>query len=270
MIKLLRSCSKRSSHRFSRKAVIVLTFLGSVSALLILVLAVSILLQRAKKSKPVKLENPKPEFPPVVLKRFQKWNYKMLLVPSAKIHYWSKQFEYCVQGSAGRWAAYSFAGALDYLHSGYDFPIVHCDLKPSNILLDGDWVAHVSDFGTARMMDVHFQDGSSLSSSSAFEGTIGYLAPVAQLINFSLFTWPRGIRNVTTKVDDFSFGMVVMEFLTKRRPTGLMEEDGLPVSLRQLVEKVLASGIKGILQVLDPMLALNVSREQMEALQEHL
>lgn len=69
-------------------------------------------------------------------------------------------------------------------------------------------------------------------------------------------------------MDVFSFGIVVMEFLTKRRPTGLMEEEGLPASLRQLVEKALASGTKGILQVLDPVLASNVSKEQTEALED--
>lgn len=76
------------------------------------------------------------------------------------------------------------------------------------------------------------------------------------------------MRNVTTKVDVFSFGIVVMEFLTKQRPTGLMEEDGLPVSLRQRVEKSLATGTKGVLQVLDPMLASNDSNKQMEAVEE--
>lgn len=73
------------------------------------------------------------------------------------------------------------------------------------------------------------------------------------------------MRNVTTKVDVFSFGIVVMEFLTKRRPTGLNEEHGLPVSLRQLVEKAVSDGIKGILQITDPTV---VPKQQEEVLQE--
>ncbi|KAJ0018013.1 hypothetical protein Pint_10033 [Pistacia integerrima] len=150
----------------------------------------------------------------------------------------------------------SIATALDYLHSGYDFPIVHCDLKPSNVLLDAEWEAHVSDFGTARMLGVHLQGESSISSS-AFKGTIGYMAPE--------FAY---MRKVTTKVDVFSFGIIVIEFLTKRRPTGLNEEDGMPISLCQLVEKAMAGRINGILRITDPTLAMNISEMQVQVLEE--
>lgn len=70
--------------------------------------------------------------------------------------------------------------ALAYLHHSHQGTIVHCDLKPSNILLDDDMVAHVGDFGLARFKfgsaASSFADSNS-TSSNVVKGTIGYLAP---------------------------------------------------------------------------------------------
>ncbi|KAG5040682.1 hypothetical protein JHK85_013158 [Glycine max] len=94
-------------------------------------------------------------------------------------------------------------------------------------------------------------DGSTLSSLAVLQGTVGYMA--------SEFSY---MRKVTTKADVFSFGIIVMEFLTKRRPTGLSEEDGLPITLREVVEKALANGIKQLANIVDPLLTWNVDIEE--------
>ncbi|XP_059436386.1 probable L-type lectin-domain containing receptor kinase V.3 [Corylus avellana] len=72
------------------------------------------------------------------------------------------------------------ASALEYLHDGYSMPIVHYDLKPSNILLDEDMVAHVTDFGIAKLLG----DGDSIVHSIT-HATIGYMAP-SDVSNVSL------------------------------------------------------------------------------------
>ena len=71
--------------------------------------------------------------------------------------------------------AIDVASALDHLHHDFDPPVVHCDLKPGNVLLDEDMTAHVGDFGLARFLS---HDSSQNGSSTiGLKGSIGYIAP---------------------------------------------------------------------------------------------
>lgn len=65
---------------------------------------------------------------------------------------------------------------MEYLHCGTDSTIIHGDLKASNILLDQDMVAHVGDFGLAKIIS-QSMSSSIGSSSAAINGTIGYIPP---------------------------------------------------------------------------------------------
>ncbi|PIA40799.1 hypothetical protein AQUCO_02400102v1, partial [Aquilegia coerulea] len=74
--------------------------------------------------------------------------------------------------------AIDVASALDYLHNCCQPSVVHCDLKPSNVLLDDDMTARVADFGIAKMFSVASYDyAESQPSSDVIRGSIGYVAP---------------------------------------------------------------------------------------------
>ena len=76
------------------------------------------------------------------------------------------------------------ASAVEYLHYGYSESIVHCDIKPSNVLLDNDMVAHVADFGVAK-----FLSGSNVITQTMTLATIGYMAPGKFLIFMSFLVY---------------------------------------------------------------------------------
>ena len=74
--------------------------------------------------------------------------------------------------------AIDVAYALEYLHQHCQTPIVHCDLKPSNILLDEDMVAHVGDFGLVKFLfEASNNPSKTQTLSIGLKGSIGYIAP---------------------------------------------------------------------------------------------
>ncbi|XP_030546843.1 probable receptor-like protein kinase At1g80640 isoform X2 [Rhodamnia argentea] len=112
-------------------------------------------------------------------------------------------------GSALTWhlrmkIAVDAARGLEFLHERCNPPVVHRDLKSSNILLDSDFNAKISDFGLA----VSAQSTNNVKIS----GTVGYLAP-EYLLNGKL----------TDKSDVYAFGIVLLELLMGRKPVEKME-----------------------------------------------
>ncbi|XP_050116177.1 PR5-like receptor kinase [Malus sylvestris] len=100
--------------------------------------------------------------------------------------------------------ALGVARAIEYLHQGCDMQILHFDIKPHNILLDGNYTAKISDFGLARL---YARDHNTLSLTAP-RGTMGYIAP-------EMFY--RILGSVSYKADVYSFGKLLMKMTDRRK-----------------------------------------------------
>ncbi|KAK6148199.1 hypothetical protein DH2020_019111 [Rehmannia glutinosa] len=131
--------------------------------------------------------------------------------------------------------AIDVAAALHYLHHQCQTPVVHCDLKPENVLLDGDMTARVGDFGLARLLPkFSAKENANQFSSIGIKGTIGYAAPEHGM----------GVQR-SILGDVYSFGILLLEMFTGKRPTDDLFTGNS--SLHNFVKLAVADGVIEIL-----------------------
>ncbi|KAK7311878.1 hypothetical protein RJT34_10323 [Clitoria ternatea] len=151
-------------------------------------------------------------------------------------------YEYMANGSLDKWIfkknkgeflldwdtrfniALGTAKGLAYLHEDCDSKIVHCDIKPENVLLDDHFMAKVSDFGLAKLMN---REQSHVFTT--LRGTRGYLAP-EWITNYA----------ISEKSDVYSYGMVLLEIIGGRKnydPRETSEKSHFPTYAYKMMEE---------------------------------
>nr|XP_043618237.1 probable LRR receptor-like serine/threonine-protein kinase At3g47570 [Erigeron canadensis] len=155
-------------------------------------------------------------------------------------------YEYMKNGSLENWiqkkmgiqekinVAIDVACGLSYLHHECVVaPVVHCDLKPSNVLLDEDMTAKIGDFGLASML---VDKDESFSSAHILKGSMGYIPP-----EYGMGAKP------STKGDVYSYGIMLLEIFTEKSPTDEMFVGGL--SLKTWVQSAFPANLDQVVDI---------------------
>ncbi|XP_007027451.2 PREDICTED: putative receptor protein kinase ZmPK1 [Theobroma cacao] len=165
---------------------------------------------------------------------------------------WKKRFQIAVGTAKG----------LAYLHEECLEWVLHCDVKPQNILLDSNYNPKVADFGLSKLFS---RNSLKSSSFSKVRGTRGYMAP----------EWVYNLP-ITSKVDIYSYGIVLLEMLTGRSPA-----IGVPAvkTSGEVWQQSLEEWVKGkkngaaattswVVELIDPAIGYDYDRNKLENLLE--